>query len=168
MTEDEPSRTETLRLDKWLWHARMFKTRTLAAKVCTSGRVRVNSTPVTKAHYALKPGDVLTLPVGAHIRVLRVRAMGTRRGPAPEARLLYEDLSPSLRDDPVAPLCDDPISEEAREQVDAQGGSQRPSEPRPASSLADCSSGPPPARAPGSGRPTKAERRAVDRLRDRD
>lgn len=83
-----------LRLDKWLWFARFFKTRSLAAKVCASGAVRVAGAPVTKAHHAVKPGDVLTFPQGRHIRVIRVTALGSRRGPAEEARTLYEDLVP--------------------------------------------------------------------------
>ncbi len=83
-----------LRIDKWLWFARFFKTRSLAAKVCASGVVRMSGTPIAKAHAAVKPGDVLTFPQGRHIRVVRVTALGTRRGPAEEARTLYEDLAP--------------------------------------------------------------------------
>lgn len=83
-----------LRIDKWLWYARFFKTRSLAAKVCAGGVVRVSGTPIAKAHYAVKPGDVLTFPQGRHIRVVRVTALGARRGPAEEARALYEDLAP--------------------------------------------------------------------------
>lgn len=83
-----------LRLDKWLWYARFLKTRSLAAKLCASGALRCSGTVVTKAHHAVKPGDVLTFPQGRHIRVIRIRALGSRRGPAPEAQALYEDLSP--------------------------------------------------------------------------
>ncbi|NYZ16010.1 RNA-binding S4 domain-containing protein [Azospirillum sp. RWY-5-1] len=83
-----------LRLDKWLWYARFLKTRSLAAKLCASGALRCSGTVVTKAHHAVKPGDVLTFPQGRHIRVIRIRALGLRRGPAPEAQTLYEDLSP--------------------------------------------------------------------------
>ncbi|PWC52915.1 RNA-binding S4 domain-containing protein [Azospirillum sp. TSO22-1] len=83
-----------LRIDKWLWFARFFKTRSLAAKVCNGGVVRCSGSLVTKAHYAVKPGDVLTFPQGRHIRVVKVLAPGSRRGPAEEARTLYEDLSP--------------------------------------------------------------------------
>jgi len=101
MTDDGDTDGPSPRLDKWLWHARVFKTRTLASKVCASGRVRVNGTPVAKSHHALRPGDVLTLPVGSRIRVLRVLAIGARRGPAPEARLLYDDLTPPPDDAPT-------------------------------------------------------------------
>lgn len=83
-----------IRLDKWLWHARFFKSRSLAARLCAAGGVRIGGTPVAKANHAVKPGDVLTFAQGGHIRVVRVKAIGQRRGPAPEARTLYEDLSP--------------------------------------------------------------------------
>ena len=84
----------SLRLDKWLWHARFCRSRTLAAKLAAAGKVRIAGAPVFKAHYAVKPGDVLTFPLGPHIRSVRVLALGDRRGPAPEARALYEDLAP--------------------------------------------------------------------------
>ncbi len=85
----------TLRIDKWLWQARFFKSRATASKLCAEGRVRVDGRPVAKAHYAVKLGNVLTFPQGTNsIRVVRIVALGTRRGPAPEARALYEDLSP--------------------------------------------------------------------------
>ncbi len=84
----------SLRIDKWLWHARLFKSRTLAARLCAAGRVRVNGTLVKKAHAAVRAGDVLTFPKGRDIRVIRVLALGQRRGPAVEAQGLYEDLQP--------------------------------------------------------------------------
>lgn len=83
-----------LRVDKWLWHARFFKTRSLAAKVVSGGRLRVNGQPIAKPAYMLTAGDVLTFPQADSVRVVRVLAMGERRGPAPEARLLYDDLDP--------------------------------------------------------------------------
>ena len=73
---------ETLRLDKWLWFARFVKTRSLATKLVIDGRMRVNGAPTQKAHYAVKTGDVLTFPLGPHIRVIKVLALGSRRGPA--------------------------------------------------------------------------------------
>jgi ribosome-associated heat shock protein Hsp15 len=82
-----------LRIDKWLWHARFYKSRTLAAAACSSGRIRINGVPIAKSHRQLKPGDVLTFPHGSHIRIIRVLALGSRRGPAAEARLLYQELS---------------------------------------------------------------------------
>ena len=85
---------EALRADKWLWYARFFKTRSLASKICNAGRLRVSGELVSKAHHRIKPGDVLTFSQGRHVRVIRVRALATRRGPAPEAQALYEDLEP--------------------------------------------------------------------------
>lgn len=85
---------ETIRLDKWLWYARFFKTRGLAAKNVTAGHVRVNSKKVAKAATAIGAGDVLTFPQGRLIRVVEVVACGNRRGPAPEAHTLYIDQSP--------------------------------------------------------------------------
>jgi len=82
------------RIDKWLWCARFFKSRTLAADACNAGRVRISGLLVSKAHHAVKPGDVLTFAQGPHIRVVRIAALGVRRGPAVEARGLYEDLAP--------------------------------------------------------------------------
>ena len=84
----------TQRLDKWLWCARFFKTRALAAKACAEGRLRLGGRVIQKAHHAVKPGDVLTFPLGPHIRIIRISALGLRRGPASEARALYEDLAP--------------------------------------------------------------------------
>jgi len=121
----------SLRADKWLWFARFFRSRGLAAGLCQSGRLRVNKAIVRKAHQPLRVGDVLTFPQGPHIRVVAVKALGRRRGPAPEGRLLYDDLAP-----PQA----------------------LPALPAPVAGI----------REPGSGRPTKVERRATDRLRARD
>jgi ribosome-associated heat shock protein Hsp15 len=82
------------RIDKWLWFARIAKTRTAAQKLAVSGRVRVNREKNEAASRALKPGDVLTVALESGVRILKVTAPGERRGPAPEARLLYEDLTP--------------------------------------------------------------------------
>ena len=89
-----------MRLDKWLWHARFFKTRTLAAQMAAGGKVRVNARRVSKASAAIGPGDVLTVVAGGHVRVIRVRALGDRRGPAAQARSLYEDLEPAPESSP--------------------------------------------------------------------
>jgi ribosome-associated heat shock protein Hsp15 len=83
---------ESIRLDKWLWQARFFKTRALASKICAAGRVRIDGERVTKAHAAIRPGNVLTFPQARDIRVVRVVALGTRRGAAVEAQTLYDDL----------------------------------------------------------------------------
>ena len=84
----------SIRADKWLWYARFFKTRTLASKVCIAGKLRIAGNATVKAHQKVKVGDVLTFPQGRHIRVVKVLALGVRRGPASEAQGLYEDLKP--------------------------------------------------------------------------
>ena len=87
-----PPQRETIRLDKWLWQARFFKTRALAAELAESGHLRINGQPTRKPGAGVAAGDVLTFPQGARIRVVRVMALGLRRGPATEAQLLYLDL----------------------------------------------------------------------------
>jgi ribosome-associated heat shock protein Hsp15 len=119
----------SLRIDKWLWAARVFKTRSLAAAACDGGKVDVNEQSAKPAR-SVRPGDVVkvTLPQGRR-RIVKVVALDDRRGPSVVARALYEDLTP-------------------------------PEPPRPRYA-------PPPFRPPGAGRPTKRERRDLDRLRDR-
>lgn len=80
-----------LRIDKWLWQARFFKTRSLAAKQVSSGHVRVNGTRAGKPAQGVAPGDVLTFIQAREVRVVEVVALGERRGPAPEAQALYID-----------------------------------------------------------------------------
>ena len=116
-----------LRADKWLWFARFFKTRSLATKACTNGQIRIDGTIVSKANSKLKVGDVLTFPQGRHIRVVQVLALATRRGPAAEARTLYEDLKPP----------------EAANRLPPASQATRP---------------------PGAGRPTKKQRRDLERV----
>ena len=115
-----------LRIDKWLWAARFFKTRSLAASACVGGKVDVNEEAAKPARL-VRPGDLVkvTLPQGRR-RIVKVVSLDDRRGPATTARALYEDLTP----------------------------------PEPAHSR----QAPPPYREPGTGRPTKRERREVDRL----
>ncbi len=117
-----------LRLDKWLWQARFCKTRTLAASLVSAGHVRVNGQKAGKPAHQVGEGDVLTFAQGKRIRVIRIVALGARRGPAPEAQGLYEDLSPE------------------------------PPEPPQAASGAP--------KYDGGGRPTKKDRRSLDRARD--
>lgn len=121
---------ERQRIDKWLFFARFVKSRTLAAKLAAGGKVRVNRTKIDQAAYQIKTGDVLTISLDRRIVVCRVLQPGVRRGPAVEARLLYEDLTPP-----------DTAKPEKRTEPAA------------------------PAREPGSGRPTKKERRAIDKQR---
>jgi ribosome-associated heat shock protein Hsp15 len=78
------------RIDKWLFHARFYRTRALAQAAASSGRLRLNGSRVEKPAQMLKPGDVLTLGRGAQVQVFRILALAERRGSAPEARKLYE------------------------------------------------------------------------------
>ena len=89
-----------IRLDKWLWQARFFKTRTLAASVVSAGKLRLNGVHQSKPARTVGPGDVLTFAQGEVIRVVKVLACGDRRGPAPEAHSLYEDLTPPPAEKP--------------------------------------------------------------------
>ncbi len=128
---------ELQRLDKWLWFARFFKSRTLAGKTCNGRKVRINGQIANKASATVKVDDVLTFPLGHHIRVIRVLDLGQRRGPAPEARTLYDDLAP--------PDENDDAGRKAKDSSQGRSVGRRPA---------------------GAGRPTKRDRRAVDRLLD--
>lgn len=120
-----------LRLDKWLFFARFYKSRALATRACEAGDIRIGGAVVRKANHRLRIGDVLTFSQGPYVRVIKVHALPARRGPASEAQESYEDLNP--------------ISEQ---------------QPLPRNTRGDG-----PAREPGSGRPTKRERRKLDRFR---
>ena len=84
----------TTRLDKWLWYARFFKTRTQATQLIQSGKLRINGDITNKPHRTAIIGMVLTFPQAKHVRVIKILEIGRRRGPATEALALYEDLSP--------------------------------------------------------------------------
>ena len=86
--------TDSIRLDKWLWHARFFKSRSLAA-AAVRGPLRLNGQPVSKPAQQVRPGDVVTFTQANRVRVIRMLAPGHRRGPAPEAQTLFEDLGPA-------------------------------------------------------------------------
>lgn len=92
-----------IRLDKWLWHARFFKTRSLANKHVTAGHLRVNGSKALKPSQNVSVGDVLIFAQGNWIRTVRVAALSERRGPAPEAQLLYEDMSEPRDKNPQNP-----------------------------------------------------------------
>lgn len=83
------------RLDKWLWFARVVKTRSLATKLVSSGHVRINGQRQETPAKQVSPGDVLTIALERQVRVLKVMAPGERRGPFEEAKLLFEDLTPA-------------------------------------------------------------------------
>ncbi|HXV73323.1 MAG TPA: RNA-binding S4 domain-containing protein [Sphingomonadales bacterium] len=125
--------TETpkpMRLDQWLFRARLFKSRTLASGHCKSGKIRVDGQIIRKASAHVAIGQVLTFPKADLIRVVKVTGYPTRRGPAAEAAAFYEDLTP------------------------AQKRLKTNFVPRPGK------------RPKGAGRPTKKERRAIERLRN--
>ena len=79
------------RLDKWLWFARVVKTREAAAAMVDSGKVRLNGQKTLKPGHGVKPGDVLTIVLNSRVRVLHVEGLAERRGPAEAARLLYRE-----------------------------------------------------------------------------
>lgn len=117
---------ERQRVDRFLWHARLVRTRTLAARLAAAGHVRVNGKRIDAPGRGLKIGDVLTVAISRDVRVLKVIAFAERRGGSEVAGRLFEDLSPPTPK---------PVGVE----------SQAP-------------------RLAGSGRPTKRERRMLDRL----
>jgi ribosome-associated heat shock protein Hsp15 len=119
------------RIDKWLWHARVVKTRTLAQRLVEQGYVRLNGTRIQIASQTVKMGDVLTIALDERVKVLEVRDFAEARGSAPLAQRLYTDRSP-----PPVP---------------------RPERP-PTGLVRDA----------GSGRPTKRDRREIDRIKGRD
>lgn len=92
---EEPESVGSLRLDKWLVHARFCKTRAIATTLITKKRVRINRDVVSKASRLVRVGDVLTLPRGHDVVVVKVLGMGERRGPPAEAQTLYDELSPA-------------------------------------------------------------------------
>ncbi len=124
----DAAQSERQRVDKWLWFSRIVKTRTLAGELVSTGKLRVNKLKISKPSYAVKAGDVLTFTHHDRLRVIEIVAIGSRRGPAPEAQALYEDLSPPV------------------EKADGDRSSDDPGK-----------------RESGSGRPTKKERRDIER-----
>jgi len=96
MTDKPANMQEKIRIDKWLWFARVVKTRTLAKKLVLAGKVRLNGNKTSSPSLDLKPLDVLTITLERRIIVYRVVSTGKRRGPASEAGLLFEDLSPPI------------------------------------------------------------------------
>lgn len=126
----EPLTPERQRIDRWLWHARLVRTRSSAAALAQSGHVRVNGLRIDASARAIKCGDVLTIAMPSSVKVLRVLAFSERRGAFSDAKCLYEDLSPPK--EKLTPV---------------ESAAKRPG---------------------GMGRPTKKDRRALDRLQARD
>jgi ribosome-associated heat shock protein Hsp15 len=121
-------RDDRQRIDKWLWHARLVRTRSAAAALAASGHVRLNGARIAAPAKPVKAGDVVTIALDARVRILKVTGFALRRGAAEAGRALYEDLAPA--------------------------------EPAPAEERAALAG----AREPGSGRPTKQDRRAIARF----
>ena len=119
-----------IRVDKWLWFTRVVKSRSLAQTIIKSGKIRINNIRVSSPSRLIEPGGVLTITLERQIKILKMVAAGERRGPAPEAQLLFEDLTP-------APVKTKPVDQPLRQAV----------------------------RDEGAGRPTKKERRELDRFR---
>ena len=115
------------RIDKWLWHARVVRTRGAAATLVTAGYVRLNGERTATASRSVKAGDVITIALDRAVKVLKVRGFAERRGDATLAQTLYEDLTEPLP----------------------------PPEARPARVAA---------REPGAARPTKRDRRLIDKF----
>ena len=93
MADAELEDRDWQRLDKWLWCARFMKARGDCAGLVGEGAVRINHQPTDKAHARLRIGDVLTVAIRGDVRVVRVLVLAERRGPAPEARTLYEEIA---------------------------------------------------------------------------
>ena len=117
------------RIDKWLWHARVVRTRSAAVALSTAGLVRINGARIDTSSRPVRPGDVVTVALDRNVRVLKVIGYAERRGSAETVRALFEDLTP-----PPSP---------PKQPTDGE-------------------------REEGSGRPTKRERREIDRLQGRD
>jgi ribosome-associated heat shock protein Hsp15 len=126
---------EKLRIDKWLWAARFYKTRSLAVEEINKGRIHINDLEV-KPSREVKVGDTVALRQGAVTRTLVVRGISSQRGPAPVAQQLYEETEESLA-------------------LKAQAAEQRHLTSDPASSLEH-------------GRPTKRDRRSLDKAQGKD
>ena len=123
----EPFSADKQRIDKWLWHARIVRTRSAAATLVTTGHVRLNGTRIDASSRAVKAGDVLTIALDRVVKVLKVRGFVERRGDATLAQTLYEDLTA-----PLPPPSERPVPVAERE--------------------------------PGASRPTKRDRRAIDKF----
>jgi ribosome-associated heat shock protein Hsp15 len=126
------------RIDRWLWFARIAKSRTLAQALIERGKVRINRVKIDKTSTTVRPGDVLTVSLGPRVLTIEVLGIGSRRGPAAEAQALYRDLAPQR---PKT------ISDKLGESAQAESISRQ---------------------AQGAGRPTKRERRLTDKFRGRD
>ena len=130
MTSSRKNDNKTIRrIDQWLWYARIFKTRGLATKFCQAKKIRIDGELISKARTTVRHGMVLSFTKDDLIKVLVIKNLGLRRGPALEAQSLYEDQSPPPPTK-IEKLTNSPMLRDK-----------------------------------GSGRPTKTERRAMEKLR---
>jgi ribosome-associated heat shock protein Hsp15 len=97
MQSPPPAAPASFRLDKWLWQARFFKSRSMAAAVCRLGSLRVNGQAINKPNETVKLGDVLTIPLGPSVKVVCILGFGDRRGPFSEAATLYQEIKSGLK-----------------------------------------------------------------------
>ena len=137
MSDDAPNGIDGQRVDKWLWHARVAKTRTLSATLITEGKVRINGERIEKPAQTVRIGDTVTIVTRQQMRTLKVAGFAQRRGSAQVAAALFDDLTP-------APLSRGNASEAGLSQAAPAG-----------------------LREPGSGRPTKQQRREMERFKFR-
>lgn len=136
---EAPQTNAFQRIDVWLWYARFAKTRSLAQALIARGKVRINRVRITKSSHLVRTDDVITISLGPRIRVISVKAFAKRRGPATEAALLFEELTPK-QDHPTSGA-DAPSVEIASKAAAINQGERQP----------------------GAGRPTKRDRRRLDR-----
>ena len=90
--------SDRCRIDKWLWHARFYRSRAMAQAAATSGVIRLNGARVQKASASVQPGDVVTLPRGREVVAVRIESLALRRGPARDAQSLYSIVSGTVLD----------------------------------------------------------------------
>jgi ribosome-associated heat shock protein Hsp15 len=110
----------TLRLDKWLWFARIVKTRSAATRLCTAGCVGIGAQGAVKPHHPVRVGDAITVDFPDRRRRLIVRLLGVRRGPPAEARLLYDEPLPPVPTQDHTPAWTSLFAEEDEEILEDQ------------------------------------------------
>lgn len=159
-----------IRLDKWLWHCRLVKTRTLAARLISAGKLRVNEVRVRKPATLVRPGDWITAALHNQIKVIQMLAPGTRRGPASEAQTLYRSLADAAEPDQES---DAAKSDQGQRPDHNEAGQNGPSAPATTARATEEAPTTPPSASPRPGRaqrvgrrPTKKARRQLEKWRD--
>ncbi len=113
---DSSATAASRRIDQWLWFARLAKTRSSAARLCAAGAVTLNGVAVGKPNQPVRVGDAIAVPQGNYWRSVRILALGSRRGPASEARTLYELLAAPVRLSEIEPAWEPLLAEDELEQ----------------------------------------------------